>query len=62
MKSKIVIMSASVLFATGVGFHAAHYCPMQHLLHGNSQTAQKATPKPAQVPAHTVLADASTGK
>jgi len=59
MKSKIVIMSASVLFATGVAFHAANYCPLQHLMHAAS-SAQNVKPAATPAPAQPTLTTAKT--
>lgn len=28
---KVAIISSGVLLSAGVGMHAAHYCPLQHL-------------------------------
>lgn len=59
MKSKIVIMSASALFAAGVGFHAAHYCPLQHMMN-SAKSAQQAAPKTTTPAAQPTFADAKT--
>ena len=45
MRTKIVLLSATVLLSAGVAMHHARYCPLQHL---RSALAHHTNPAPAK--------------
>lgn len=46
MKTKVIIVSAAVLFTAGVTMHISGYCPLHH--HGNAPIAHVSAKKAAK--------------
>lgn len=41
---KIAIITSGVLLSAGIGMHAAHYCPLQDVLHAQKTAAAAPAP------------------